>query len=177
MTGPAQQMTDCFGDLWDVCELRDGPGFAIYFGRPTLYPRGGKRVIPTAKLRDYIHAHNKRGMGESLKATLPIGKNAIVRLKKLFGFDQELWWREREHDLATMTGAEFAKKHNTLESSASINRQKLLGIHRERPFGWWREQPARDILLSDLPRAVVADKLDIAVSIVGQLRWFLRTGK
>jgi hypothetical protein len=72
-----------------------------------------------------------------------------------------------------MTTAEFAAAHGIEIGAAELGRLKLLGLVI-RPAGWWREEEARLILTSDLPRAAIANALSISIGSVGRLRWALK---
>jgi hypothetical protein len=86
------------------------------------------------------------------------------------------WWESHTDDLAALTLEEFAAKHGTTTGAAEWWRLKVFG-KRPRPAGWWREEAAANLLVSNLPRAYVAEKLGISVGAVGRLRWVLRHGR
>ena len=103
----------------------------------------------------------------------------MKRLRHLLGHHRQLdarqWWEDHADDLAELTLEQFAAKHGRKAGAVERARLALLG-RKFRPYGWWKEGEAADLLRSDKPRAFVADALGISVGAVGRLRWALRYG-
>lgn len=175
-------LPDVWGDRWDVREYRHTDhGFAVALGWPASMPRGrggsgGPKVIVSDPLLTYLHRHRRH----PTTMTLPIGATAIKRLRRLLGLSSQVaaaeWWQTRIVDLADMTVSDFAAKHGVSTGAASLARSAFLGP-RIRPAGWWQAPDVALIINSDLPRAQVADELDISIGAVGRMRWMLRTAR
>lgn len=173
-------VNDHWGDRWAVYDSRPTPhGFPILLGRPLgqgpLNRTGGNRVILTAPLVAYLESRRCRRGG----IELPIGGTALKRLRGVLGHniyeDVAGWWEAHADELADLTHAEFAARHGfTVTRVAQVHRA-MFG-RRNRSAGWWRQGEARDLLLSDRPRAEVAFRLGVSVGSVGRLRYQLRSG-
>lgn len=124
------QAQDIEGRLWDVREERPTPhGWPVLLGWPRGVSRGrgggGVRVILTPELADYLVAH-RHAPGAM---DLPIGRNAIKRLRTILGHhwreDRPEWWAERREDLARLTLEEFCARHGVSQGAASQWRARL----------------------------------------------------
>jgi hypothetical protein len=60
-------------------------------------------------------------------------------------------------------------------SKVSEMRIRLFG-RKLRLNGWWREDTAHSLLISDLPHAFVAEKLSISIGASSRLRSLLKRG-
>jgi len=172
------QVTDFFGDRWDVREKKETPhGWLLLFGWPHGVPRGkggsgGPRAIVTADLAGYLDLHRAR----PIDIDLPCGRTTIKRLRHLLGHDwredNQDWWLDRLDDLASLTTDDFATKHLRSTGAVSTNRALLVG-GRQRPAGWWAEpEAARVLLRSSLE--IAAETLGIAPVTVRKYRAALR---
>lgn len=168
---------DVYGDRWDVREYREGPGFSLAIGWPEGkrgQGKGGPRVIVTPELLGYFAQHRWRGGVQKMADELPIGNNAIKRIRRVVGHniydDTTNWWIDRMEELLTMTGAEFAEKYGKSEAACSLARSLIFGERRCRARRWWLTEPTKSILLSDYPVAIQADLLDLPAGSVRRLR-------
>jgi hypothetical protein len=167
---------DAWGDMWDVRESRPtAHGFDILIGWPEgLRGKGfgGPRAIATPQLLAYMELHSLDRDGSIYD--LPVGRTTVRRLRRLMGMNYYEasydWWIERMPDLALMDGVEFARLHGVHGAAVSIWRKELLGEKRLRDPFWWKEDPAKSLLLSGYPSAYIADRLEIAASTVRVLR-------
>jgi hypothetical protein len=75
-------------------------------------------------------------------------------------------------DLLDLTLEQFAARHGVKPTVMERARLALIG-RVIRSAGWWRESGTAALLLSDAPRAAVAQELGISVGAVGRLRWVL----
>ena len=174
------QARDLWGDRWDVRESRATEhGFSLLLGWPEGkrgYGYGGPRLICTQELHDYFVEHALDNHGEIY--ALPVGRTTIHRVRALMGFNfyrtSAEWWEDRIADLSDLSGAEFSRRHGASQETVCMWRQRLLGSKRQKEPFWWRLDPARAMLASDLPRAFIAERLDISVGAVGRLRWVVR---
>jgi hypothetical protein len=174
------QVTDAFGDGWDVRERRQTlHGWDVCLGWPHGQPKGGHgsggpQVIPTAELVAHLETHRRSNFAAM---QLPIGAGAIKRLRRMLGHDRYLdaraWWEERIDDLSDLTLDQFAAKHGRKVGAIESARLSLLG-KRLRDAGWWREDAAREALTSDYPTSFVATVLGISVGSVRRLRSSLK---
>jgi DNA-binding XRE family transcriptional regulator len=178
-------IADAFGDRYDVRNRKvSDAGVTIVTGWPHGTPRGrngcagGPRIILTPELCQWLELVNEEHVARrttlaTMAKDLGISKQPLLRLRSLLGLSwlesRHCWWAERAGDLATLAGPEFAARHGVSAAAATIMRQKVLGITRQRPDGWWREPWAVKLLLSDLPTAVVADNLGLAAVTVRKL--------
>lgn len=169
---------DAWGDPWDVRESRPTKhGFALQIGWPAGCRGkgyGGPRAIPTPELVAYLERHRRdAGVWD-----LPIGRTAVKRLRRLLGHNRYIdaaeWWEDRAADLATLTLEQFAAKHGRKVGAVERARLALYG-KTNRDHGWYRQEPARSLLIGNTPRAEVADRLGISIGAVGRLRWVLRS--
>lgn len=173
------QIKDLWGDEWDVREYRHTDhGFRVALGWPAGTPRGaggagGPRAILTEPL--VIYLASLRDTPQDIR--LPIGRTTLQRLRRTLGhhwrIDRAAWWETRVEDLSDLSLTAFAAKHGVSIAAASHARNALFGA-MTRPAGWWRAPDVVEIILSDRPRAVVAETLDISIGTVGRLRWLLR---
>ena len=169
---------DVWGEPWHVAERRPTPyGFAIYMGwaaSPKVQYRGGKAgVIVTSPFAKHVRSTAKRPH----ELPLPIGDNALRRVRKLLGVDHRLWidtrlnwWLDRIEDLGTLSAARFVAKHRrdawTRWGSMSTTlvwqmRVALMGRHR-RPVGWWRAPEVRALVTSNLSLDEIGERLGIS---------------
>lgn len=168
-------VTDIFGEQWKVLQtLPSAHGFDVYLGVPYPQRRGGATIIATEGVMEYVQKTPPRDV------SLPVGRGAVKRLRKLLDSPAvsriktgRAWWEARLDDLCELTLDDFAERHGVSVVAAFKWRKELVGLTL-RPPGWWREGTARDLLISDAPRAEVAAKLGISVGSVGRLRWRLR---
>lgn len=165
---------DHWDDPWIVDEMRPTDhGWPLYLGRPLPLTRGGRRAILTTDFVRYLESVRYR-RGE---CRIPLGKLATGRVRKLLGFnmydDLADWWDQHAEEIASTPLIEFARKYNFTPSRVSQISVAMFGSSR-RPSGWWREDPARSLLIGDHPRQVVAEQLEISIGAVGRLRWVLR---
>lgn len=173
------QIKDYWGDEWDVREYRrTDHGFRIALGWPAGIPRGaggagGPRAILTEPVVAYLA--DLRDAPQGIR--LPIGRTTLGRLRRTLGhhwrIDRAAWWESRVEDLSDLPLTAFAVKHGVSIAAASYARSALFGA-ATRPAGWWRAPDVTEIILSDMPRAVVAESLDVSVGTIGRLRWLLR---
>lgn len=172
------KVKDAWGDRWDVREERETEhGFKVLLGWPAGQRgkgHGGPRVILTKRLVAHLERHRRNAFEEM---QLPIASGTIKRLRKQLGhhryIDAREWWEERIDDLSTLTLEQFAAKHDRKVSAVEAARLALVG-KVIRDAGWWREANTVDLLLGDLPVAIVAEKLDLAVGSIRRLRWMAR---
>lgn len=173
------RIKDLWGDEWDVREYRPtGHGFPVALGWPTGVPRGrggsgGPRAVLTEPVVIYL-----AGLRDSPQdIRLPIGRTTLKRLRRALGHhwrvDRAAWWEARVEDLSDLTLTAFAAKHGVSVASASHARSALYGRMIRAP-GWWQAPDVVEIILSDMPRAVIAEQLDVSVGTIGRLRWLLR---
>ena len=108
-------------------------------------------MIITRKLSDYL----ERNRESPDQIELPIGIATIRVIRRRLGHnlnDQaNQWWVDRLGDLSNLTVAEFAKKYNRKRGAVERARLLLVGKKLRDQF-WWRSDPARSILLSDIPQ-------------------------
>lgn len=172
-------ITDVFGDRWDVREYRPtAHGFDIAMGWPANEERGtgkagGPRAILTRSLVIYLAAHRDRPKN----IRLPIGRTTLQRLRRILGhhwqIDRAAWWEARTEDLSDLTIEQFCARHNVSAGAVVTARHALFGP-KLRPAGWWRNDEVAAIILSNRPRAEIADALGISVGSIGRLRWCLK---
>lgn len=166
---------DMWGDQWMVRVVRDTThGWDLLLGVPAGRPRRmGAKVIVTTELAAYLDQFRRN----PIDVVLPLGRTAIKRVRKLLGHDafgeRRSWWEERVDDLGDLTLEAFAVKHGERMANVETWRMMLLG-RKTRSQHWYLDEPARELLASDLPRAYVAEELDIPVGTVGRLRWVVR---
>ena len=117
---------DIHGNAWDVRESREtGHGWPLLIGWPQSVQRGrggqGPTVIATDPLIDYLGANRLKDLD------LPIGRTAIIRLRRLAGINWiwDDWWEARREDLSSMTLENFCSKHKCSIGAASQRRAKL----------------------------------------------------
>ncbi len=173
------QIEDIDGVLYDVRERRPTEyGWDICLGWPKGVVRGkggagGPRVILTHNLVAYLDEQK----AATSRINLPIGITAIKRLKRLLGFnwsqDRAKWWEDRSDDLASLTMAQFAERHGVSIGAVATARQAMFG-NTLRPAGWWLENEILLMLIGELPRALVAERLDVSLGSVGRLRHVAR---
>lgn len=171
------EIEDHAGDRWAVTESRPTfLGWSIHLGRPAAEVegggRGGKAVIFTRELADYLEANRTTNI-EVLQKTLGIGKQAILRFRKTLGInrydDARAWWVERIDDLRSLTIEAFAAKHDRKVSIVERWRLELVG-KTNRDAGWHLQPSAKEALLSPMPASHVARFLNVPVGTVGALR-------
>jgi len=168
-------VVDAWGDEWTVSESRDTVhGWVLHLGRPASERRRqGTTTILTRDLVDYLESvRYRRGAID-----LPLGGTAIRRIRKLLGHniydDRASWWEEHADELASVPYTEFARRHSITPTRVGQVGRSMFGARVREP-GWWRLEPARSLLISDLPRQRIAEELGISVGAVGRLRWVLR---
>jgi len=170
---------DMTGDLWDIREARPTRhGFSILIGWPAGCRGpgyGGPGVIPTPELFAYWDA--RRLHRDNSVYDLPVARSTIKRVRKLFGInfylEHQQWWLERLEDLATLPGADFACKYHRHEGVVGVAHKALFGRRLRKP-GWHLEPAALSLLVGELPHAVVAERLGIALGSARRLRSILR---
>jgi hypothetical protein len=170
---------DAFGDEWDVREHRPTPhGFDLALGWPTDQLRGpggagGPRAILTEDLVIYLAQH--RDSPRDIR--LPVGRTTLKRLRRILGhhwqIDRAAWWEARTDDLSDLTIEQFCARHE-VSAGAVVNARHALFGPALRPAGWWRDPEIAERILSDRPRAVIADELGVSIGSIGRLRWLLR---
>lgn len=170
-----RQVTDAWGDPWDVREERKTDhGWPLCLGWPLGVERGqgaagGPRVIVTAELAAHFERHRRAPQG----LALPIGNTAIKRIRRLLGHHRQIdaasWWEERISDLADLTIQAFAAQHDCSVGAVVHARHALFGP-KLRPAGWWRAPDVAALLISPLPTVEIADRLGIAVGSARRLR-------
>ena len=173
------QMTDAFGDEWDVREYRATQhDFVIAFGWPADQLRGagqagGPRVIMSEDLVIYLASLRDRPKD----IRLPIGRTTLKRLRRILGhhwqIDRATWWESRTEDLSDLTIEQFCALHEVSAGAVVNARHALFGPHL-RPAEWWRAPDVADIILADKPRADIASDLGISIGSVGRLRYMLK---
>lgn len=173
------QIADAFGDAWDVREYRPtAHGFDVAFGWPADQLRGagqagGPRVILTEDLVIYLAAHRSRPKD----IRLPIGRTTLKRLRRTLGhhwqIDRAAWWEARTDDLADLTIEQFCSRHG-VSAGAVVNARHALFGPALRPAGWWRDAEVAALILSNRPRAEIADQLGVSIGSIGRLRWALK---
>jgi hypothetical protein len=171
---------DAWGDAWDVREFRPTDhGFAVAIGWPSGFPRGrggvgGPRVILTRELVEHLESV-RHALTPMSAARLPLGRPQVKRLRRLLGHDRKAdrheWWMARADDLVSLTSREFAGKHGCDPDAAENFRRAHFGPSREvREPGWYLSPEHRDVILSRLPAAHIADELGVSVAYVYDLR-------
>lgn len=170
---------DVWGDPWAVREARPTDlGFDLQLGWPALAPRGksgagGPRVIITPALARHMEQIRQAPGAHRL----PIGNTAVKRIRRLLGhhrhMDRAKWWEERADDLADLTIAEFAARHNVSTGAIVHARHALFGATL-RPAYWWQAEDVAAIIRGDAPTAAVADALGLSAGAIRRLRAALR---
>lgn len=173
---PRQRTGDYILDAWDepwfVDEARQtGHGFALFLGRPKeMTGPMGRQTIITAELA----AHFERFRRNPANMDIPISRTTITRLRAVLGHhryqDLEMWWLDRLVDLQEMTTADFCVRHRVSAGAVSQARQAYLGERRIRDANWWRTGEMRDLLLSKMPTAWIAQKTNLAAVTVRKYR-------
>ena len=163
-------MYDYKGREWIVREERPtSHGFSVYLGRPFDSPRGYKTVILTKDLAEYLLAARQLGLKD---IDLPIGKTPLKALRKELGVswlkEREMWWREKEAELQTLTLEQFATKYNVSPSAVSL-RLNSLKIQKPRHTG----RPLPEELSEEIKEKIgstsdvkLAKQLNVGVSSV-----------
>lgn len=158
------QIRDYAGNLWDARESRPTPhGWPVLLGWPAGLQRGkgagGPRVIVTRELAAYLKA-TRLAPG---KIDLPLGRNAIKRLRKSLGLnwreDNNAWWDDNPDGPGKSAGAR------------SI-RRKLRG---EKSRLWSAEDDALalDLRQQGIPTQSIAQKLGRSESAARSRLWRL----
>lgn len=166
------QETDVFGDVWNISEERFSEihGITILMGHPAEH-RGGLTTVLTNDLEVLLRTY-WRNPGE---LALPIGRNAIKRLRKLLGLnyyhDVAAWWEDRVIDLAGLTTAEFSQKHRVNPGAVDLARLSLVGP-RNRSRDWWKADEVRQIA-NDYPHLRAAELLNISAGSLRRIKWEL----
>ncbi len=177
------QVRDVEGGLWDVREIRDTKhGFDLLFGSPVSrvgHDVGGlPRLIATKPLQEFWEAHKTKYGGVIFD--LPAGRTTLKRVRRRLGFnylkDQSKFWKERIHDLKTLSAREFAARHGVDVQVVFDTRTKVIG-RRARPWGWWRKPKPLQILLSDITLREMGEKLGLSISQAKRLRDRARQGR
>ncbi len=163
---------DAWEEAWLIEEARPTKhGFALFLGRPreATGPMGNQVVI-TADLA----AHFERYRRQPGTMDLPISKTTITRIRSVLGHhryqDLEMWWLDRLVDLQELTTADFCVRHRVSAGAVSQARQAYLGERRVRDANWWRTGEMRDLLLSKMPAAWIAQKTSLALVTVRKYR-------
>jgi hypothetical protein len=173
---PLQRMGEYIMDAWDepwfIDEARPtAEGFAIFLGRPRAATGPmGKQTIITADLVAYFD-RNRRNPGAM---TIPLAKTTITRIRAVLGHhryqDLEMWWLDRLIDLQEMTTADFCVRHRISSGAVSQARQYYLKERRIRDANWWRTGEMREMLLSKMPSAWIAQKTSLAAVTIRKYR-------
>lgn len=164
-----EHVIDIFGDIWAVIESRTTKqGFIIYLGKSLNSGRGGKTVILTKELNDYLEKYRLK---PSLMS-LTIGRTTIKRLRKLLGHDWRgdnyTWWQDHVDDLASMTVEEFAARYNVSVGVVAKWRVHFFGTTNRAPR-WWDQMDVKHIILNR-PTLEAAEMLAVTASSIRRLR-------
>lgn len=173
------QSRDLYGEPWDIRESRETThGFCLLLGWPEGCRGkgyGAPRIVPTKDLHGYWETRQLARDGSIYD--LPASRTALKRIRQLMGLNyyvaQEQWWLERIEDLATLSGADFRRKHGSNIVTISQVHKSLFG-RRQREPGWYLHPDAHLLLTGPLPHIVVAEKLNISVGASRRLRSILR---
>jgi hypothetical protein len=163
---------DAWDEPWLVDEARQtGHGFVLFLGRPKeMTGPMGRQTIITAELA----AHLERFRRNPANMDIPLSMTTIKRLRAVLGHhryqDLEMWWLERLVDLQELTTADFCVRHRMSAGAVSQARQAYLGERRVRDANWWRTGEMRDLLLSKMPTAWIAQKTNLAAVTVRKYR-------
>jgi hypothetical protein len=161
---------DSDGHSWDVKQIRETKhGFDLLYGSPESHFAvcrwGLPRLIATKALYDFWDANRTRRDG--VIYDLPAGRTTLKRVRHRLGFnavrDLSKFWKDRLHDLETLSAREFAARHNTNVKVVVDARRKVIG-RRARESGWWREPSCLEILRSDITLREKGEKLGISTS-------------
>ena len=164
------QVQDVDGHFWDVKQIRETKhGFDLLYGSPesnfAVCRWGLPRLIATKSLYDFWDANRTKRDG--VIYDLPGGRTTLKRVRHRLGFhslrDLSKFWRDRIHDLDTLSAREFAARHNVNIAVALDARRKVIG-RRTRDLGWWREPSCLDILRSRITLREKGEKLGISIS-------------
>lgn len=134
---------------------------------------GGPRVILSAPLAAYLHAT----MHHPKNRTLPICTKVSRELARRAGVPdfhvlRMQWWAERQHDLCTLSSAEFRAMHGMSKSQVDGVRKKTQGRRKQKP-GWYRDPDiARTIL--DSTQKEAATMLGVSTQAISMARVRLR---
>ncbi len=178
-------IVDAFGDRWFVVKSRaTDHGFEIYEGRPVGYTGPMKpSVIISQQLLDYLIA-NRHQIAAAID--LPLSLTTIRKIRRIIGHggddqrqERDNWWRARLADLESLTVSDFCVRHRVSTRQVDHARERFLQISksRRRPEYWWQRGAERELILSNNPRAWIADKLGVSTDAVNRYRWLLRGGK
>ena len=170
------QARDVNGKLFHVREIRTTKhGFDLLFGsRESSSGKiadGHRNLIATQPLLDYWETNRIKQDGAIYD--LPAGRTTIKRLRKRFGFNQNVarfeWWQDRIEDLKNLKAREFARRHNVNIFVVMNARLKMVGpIARE--LGWWNKPEYLEILRSNLTLREIGKKLGIGTSHAHRLK-------
>lgn len=167
-----EYVLDAWGEPWLVQEARPTKhDFVLFLGRPreATGPMG-VQVIITPELVDYFERLRRLPAAMDI----PIAKTTITRIRAVLGHhryqDLEMWWLERLPDLQELTTADFCARHRVSAGAVSQARQAYLSLRRAREKNWWATPEMRDLLLSKMPTAWIAQKLGLAAVTVRKYR-------
>lgn len=166
---------DAWGEPWLVDEARQtGHGFVLFLGRPKeMTGSMGRQTIVTPELA----AHFERFRRNPQNMDIPISKTTITRLRAVLGHhryqDLEMWWLDRLVDLHELTTTDFCVRHRVSSGAVSQARQAYLGEHRLSDANWWKNGEMRELLLSKMPTAWIAQKTNLAAVTVRKYRALL----
>lgn len=173
------RITDTFGDDWDVREYRaTSHSFDIAFGWPAGQLRGagqagGMRAILTDDLVIYLATHRDN----PARMRLPIGRTTLKRLRRILGhhwqIDRASWWEARVADLSDLTVEQFCDRHH-VSAGAVVNARHALYGPKLKPAAWWQADDVAELIVSNRPRAEIAEELGISVGSLGRLRWQIK---
>ncbi len=167
-----EYVLDAWNDLWLVMQARPtGHDFVIFLGRPreATGPMGAE-VIVTPELMAHFEKH-RRSPGAM---DIPLSGTTIKRIRSLLGFnkyqDLEMWWLDRLNDLHELTTADFCARHRVWPSMVVLARHAYLNEHRLPEKDWWKKGEMRDMLLSKMPAAWIAQKVGLAGGTIRKYR-------
>jgi hypothetical protein len=167
---------DVEGKRWGVRQIRPTRhGFDLLFGSPTPDRKslfsGLPRLIATRSLIEFWAGNRTRYHG--FLFDLPAGRTTLKRVRHRFGFhwkrDMARFWKDRMHDLQTLTPREFAARHDVSLVMVKDARFRLLG-RRARDLGWWLAPQPLAILRSKLVLREMAERLHISITHAARLR-------
>jgi hypothetical protein len=167
-----EYVLDAWNDIWLVQQTRQTDyDFVIYLGRPReMTGPMGAEVIITPDLA----SHFERCRRNPGKMGLPLGETVIKRIRGVLGHhryqDAEIWWLDRLTDLREMTGADFCARHRVSLSAVIQARQHYGLAHHLRDKHWWKEPKMRDLLMSKMPSAWIAQQVGLAAVTVRKYR-------
>lgn len=164
------RVQDVDGHFWDVKQIRETKhGFDLLYGSPDTHfgacRWGLPRLIATKSLYDFWDANRTKRDG--IIFDLPAGRTTLKRVRHRLGFhwtrDRSKFWKDRIHDLETLSAREFAARHDVNIAIVFDTRAKVLGKRSRQP-GWWREPSCLEILRSPITLREKGEHLGISIS-------------